>query len=334
MISPLLNRRHLLAGVGAAALAAPAAAQAFQPEATPMVDTHIHLFDPNRPQGAPYRGPRDYLTYTRGASPAVYREVMAQHNVVAAIKVEASAWFEDNLWALQEAETDEIMVGVVGNFRIEAPDFPEVLARHARHPLLRGLRYGNLWRYDLAARSREPEFLARLNGVAEADLVLEAANPRLDLIEAIIRVNDAAPNLRVIIDHLCKYDPTPEEDRPYRALLREISTRPNIFVKLSSSLHATNRSHRWQDHRERLDLIYDAFGPDRVLFGTDWPNVEGDGPVHVAISIVQQYFARKPRAAREKFFWRNSLNVYKWQPRSEAQRAMVASVTPTAAAPR
>ncbi len=69
---------------------------------------------------------------------------------------------EDNLWALQTAQSDPIMVGVIGNLRIEAPDFPEIFARHAKNPLLRGLRYGNLWRSDIVAQSQRPEFIAGL----------------------------------------------------------------------------------------------------------------------------------------------------------------------------
>jgi L-fuconolactonase len=288
----------------------------------PMVDTHIHLFDPNRPQGAPYRGPRTKPFFTEGAFPATYRKVMRKHPVVAAIKVEASPWPEDNLWMLQACERDPIMVGAVGNFRIEQPDFPATLARFARHPLLRGIRYGNLWGYDLAARAREPEFLERLKLVADADLTLDTANPRVDLLQALVRINDRVPSLRIVIDHLPKLDPKPEEQAAYDAVLREIAGRPKLFVKLSSSLHAGFVSPRMIDHKERLDLLFGIFGPDRVLFATDWPNVEGDGPVDVAVAILQDYFAAKSLDEREKFFWRNSIKAYNWKPRNAAQRRL------------
>lgn len=317
----VLNRRALIAG--AAALAASSRVAAAPPaRAVPMVDTHIHLFDPNRPQGAPYRGPKTSPVYTAGSFPATYRKALQRHHPVAAIHVDASPWIEDNLWALQTAQSDPIMVGVIGNLRIESPDFPEIFARHAKNPLLRGLRYGNLWRYDIVAQSQRPEFIAGLKLVSDAGLALDTANPRVDLLQAVVRINDRLPDLRIVIDHLCKLDPRPEEQAAYDAVLREIAGRPNLFVKLSSSLHAGNVSPRLADHKARLDLLFDSFGADRVLFASDWPNVEGDGPVDTAVAILKDYFATKTLAERERFFWRNSIKAYRWAPRSVQQRAL------------
>jgi len=82
----------------------------------PIIDTHIHLFDPDRPQGAPYSGPppgpgqRPIAAY-----PERYRKLAVPLGVVGAIKVEASPWIEDNLWVLEVAQKDPLIVGGVGN---------------------------------------------------------------------------------------------------------------------------------------------------------------------------------------------------------------------------
>ena len=308
---------------GAVAVAATGAAEAAA-STMPMVDTHIHLFDPNRPQSAPYRGPKDKPFFTAGAFPSTYRKIMARHALVAAIEVEASGWIEDNYWVLETCARDPVMVAAVGNFRIEAPEFPEYLARYVKNPLARGVRYGNLWRYDVVGQSRRPEFIERLKLVADAGLVLDTANPRVDLLQAMVRISDAVPALRIVIDHLPKLDPQPEEQAAYDAVLREIAVRPNLFVKLSSSLHAGFTSPDLAVHKPRLDRLFETFGEDRVLFATDWPNVEGEGSVHTAVAIVQAYFAGKTLAQREKFFWRNSVAAYRWLPRTVAQRRLFA----------
>lgn len=323
------SRRGVIAGAGYAAAAASGLGRgdpllaAHGRDGTPMVDTHIHLFDPTRPQGAPYRGPRNSPVYETGSSPAAFRQVMAPYNAVAAIHVDASPWVEDNLWMLDAAHSDPIMVGAIGNLRVEDPGFGDIFGRFARNPLFLGLRYGNLWGYDIVEQSANAAFIEGLRLLRDADLVLDTANPRIDLLQAMIRINDALPDLRIVIDHLCKLDPLPQEQRAYMAALEEIADRPSLYVKLSSSLHAGNADPALSAHKERLDLLYGTFGPDRVLYASDWPNVEGDAPVGQAITLIQSYMAGKTVEEQARFFWGNSVKAYKWKARTPAQQALL-----------
>jgi L-fuconolactonase len=316
-----MTRRQALAGITTALAVAPLGALA-APPTSPIIDTHMHLFDPNRPQGAPYRGPETRVFYTQGASPAVYAKLMQPDGVIGAIAVEASPWIEDNLWLLESAGRSDIMVGVVGNLRPESPEFPEYLERHHKNPLFLGIRYGNIWGYDIVAQTARASFMDGLKLVAQAGLVLDSGNPRLDLLQSLVRISDAVPELRIVIDHLPKLDPTAAERGDYEAVLREIGTRPNLFVKLSAVIHSVNghASSGLAAYAERLDLLYGVFGEDRVLFGSDWPTIEWDAPVHEEFALLKSYFAGKSRAQQEKFFWRNSVRAYRWIARSSAQR--------------
>ena len=116
-----MNRREFLACAGGLAVQQ-AAAQA----AIPIIDTHIHLFDQNRPQGAPYSAAPGNK---EPAYPARYRKRAEPLGIVGAIEVEASPWIEDNLWILQVEEPDPFMVGTIGNLQPEKPEFKEYLDR-------------------------------------------------------------------------------------------------------------------------------------------------------------------------------------------------------------
>jgi predicted TIM-barrel fold metal-dependent hydrolase len=314
-----VSRRGLLSAAAAAALAGSARAAAAS--GIPIVDSHIHLFDPNRPQGAPYSGPPNSPTHKTGSFPSIYAKLARPLGIVGAIEIEASPWVEDNLWVLEQAAASDIIVGKVGNLNPEAADFGELLERFHKNPLFRGIRYGNIWGYDLAARSRDRTFLERLKLLAQADLSLDTANQNLALLEAALRVSDAVPDLRIVIDHLPAFEPTASELAAYRSALRDIGGRPQIFTKLSEVIHPVGGKTRTDlpACKARLDHIYESFGEDRVLFGSDWPNSDGVAPIGTVLKVVEGYFASKSRAAQEKYFWANSARAYKWVRRSPAQ---------------
>jgi L-fuconolactonase len=314
-----MQRRQFLTGAAAVAAAATRVVRAAAPPAqVPIIDTHIHLFDAGRPQGAPYKGSQQYQGGL--ALPSTYRALAQPLGIVGAVEVEASPWIEDNLWVLEVAEKDTIMVGTVGNLQPEKPEFAEYLERFHRNPLFRGIRYGNLWNYDLVKQVDNPVFIEGLKLLAQADLVLDTANPRVSLLQAIVKVTDKVPNLRIVVDHLPSFEPTHDEQAGYDAVLKEISGRPGIFVKLSEIDHLVNGQvlSGLAAHRARLDQLMETFGEDRVMFGSDWPNSVGIATLAQIVGLTRDYFATQPRAA-EKYFWKNSLQAYKWVKRSGDQ---------------
>jgi L-fuconolactonase len=252
-----------------------------------------------------------------------YRKLAEPLGIVGAVKVEASPWIEDNLWVLEVAQRDPIVVGVVGNLEPEKAEFPEYLERYRKNPIFRGIRCGNLWGRDLTAQVSHPAFIRGVELLAQADLVMDTANPRVPLLDAIVRLTDKVPTLRVVIDHLPALEP-PEpaaERTAYDRVLRELAQRPQVYVKLSAIIHRVNNqvSIDLKTHRPRLDALTGIFGEDRVIFGSDWPNSDGTAPIEAIVGIARAYFATKPAGVAEKYFWRNSAAAYKWIKRHPSQ---------------
>ena len=304
-----MNRRVVMQGLTGAALLAAVHASA-KPAPMPIIDTHIHLFDANRPQGAPYKGPKEFTPHV--SLPKEYSKLAAPLGIKGAIAVEASFWIEDNLWLLEVAQQDPIMVGVIGWLQPEKPEFKDYLERFHKNPLYRGIRLRG--RNVITNQLENAAFIENLKLLAQADLVLDTANPDMALLNAVVRLNDLVPQLRIIIDHLPVMDPMEEELAGYRAVLAEIGMRPNLFVKLSEILHKVDErvDKDLAQHRQRLDYLTGVFGEDRILFGSDYPNSVGTATLPEIVGLVQQYFAGKPREAAEKYFWKNSVRCYKW----------------------
>jgi predicted TIM-barrel fold metal-dependent hydrolase len=338
------NRRHFIVGataaLGSAVIASPSVLSA-APDDIPIVDCHIHLFDATRPQGAPYRGGRGFSGGV--ALPDIYTKIAKPLGIVAAIEVEASPWIEDNLWVLEAIQPSPFMVGTVGNLQPERPEFAEYLGRYAKNPLFRGIRYGNLWGYDLVGQVDNPVFIDGLKLLAQHDMVLETANQNIPLLQAAVKASDRIPELRIILDHLPALDPDPGSRADYEAAMREISGRRNIWAKLSEIVHPVRTGQRARPrdasapdsarsrpiivrglaaHRERLDMLMSYMGEDRVLFGSDWPNCVGVSEVPDTVALVRDYFSAKSRDAAEKYLWKNSVAAYKWVRRAPDQPAL------------
>jgi len=319
------NRRHFLFGTAATLCAGAVPARAASVADIPIIDCHIHLFDGNRPQGAPYKGGRDFPGGV--ALPSTYAKLARPLGIVGAIEVDASPWVEDNLWVLETIQPENFMVGTVGNLRPEKPEFAEYLDRYAKNPLYRGIRYGNVWKYNLPEQVGNPQFIEGLKRLVQHDMVLETANQNIALLQAAIRISDQVPDLRIVLDHLPALDPTPEIQSQYDAALKEIAQRKNIWTKLSEIVHPVRQPapsppvivRGLAAHRERLDTLMGYFGEDRVVFGSDWPNAVGVSEVPDTVALVREYFSGKSREAAEKYFWKNSVAAYKWVRRSPDQ---------------
>lgn len=303
-----MRRREFLEAAAGAVVAGGAAAQALP---FPVIDTHIHLFDPTRPQGVPWPSKTDTVLY-QPALPERYRKIAEPFGVVGAIEIEASDWLEDNQWVLDVAEKDKIMVGTIGDLEPGKPEFRAQLERFHRNPLFLGIRYGNLWGRNLGAEIAKPAFVEDLRALAAAGLVLDTANQTPELIAAAVRVSDAVPELRIVIDHL------PQLAAPADANLRELGKRRQVYAKVSEVLRRVNGRVPLElaEYKPKLDEIFGIFGEDRVLFGSDWPNSDNWAPYAAVFGVVREYFMAKGTAIAEKYFRTNSIKAYRWQNRS------------------
>ncbi|MGA2327573.1 MAG: amidohydrolase family protein [Bryobacteraceae bacterium] len=315
-----LHRRAFLGSTVGAALAGATKPVEAQAASIPIIDCHIHLFDQTRPQGAPYSGGRGN---TEPALPARYRKLASPLGIVGAIEVEASPWIEDNLWVLEVEEKDPMMVGTIGNLQPDKPEFKEYLDRYHKNRLFLGIRYGNLWGYNLVSQVANPSFIEGLKLMQQADLALDTANPRPDLIESVIRVNDEVPGLRIIVDHLPSMMRRLDANAQtaVEGNLRELAKRPTVYIKVSEVMRIADGKPSTDPalYKPLLDHLFDTFGEDRLIFGSDWPNGPAVDNLPVIVQIVRDYFYAKGRAVAEKYFWKNSLAAYKWIRRDPSQ---------------
>ena len=111
--------------------------------------------------------------------------------------------------------------------------------------------------------------------------------------------------------------------KAYEKNLAELAKRPLSYVKISAVLRNVNGRVPVDVpfYKDRLDMIYNLFTEDRVVYGSDWPNSDNVAEYPAVFKIVSDYFATKTQAQREKYFWRNSIKAYQWKKRDSSQPA-------------
>jgi len=319
-MSHLVNRRTFLCGTASAlgggmfaeALSGACAADA---AAVPvgLIDTHTHFYDPTRPQGVPWPPKSDSLLY-KPTLPERYRRVTHDLGVTGTVVVEASPWVEDNQWLLDLAAKDRLIVGIVGNLETGTPQFKDHLARFTKNPLFRGIRINSR---VLADGLNKSDFIGDLKRLAETDRQVDfVGGPAM--LGDIARLAAKIPELRIVIDHL-PFD-FPEENREQaRATLRELGQLRQVFAKVSNVLRRVGDRVQTDVtfYQPALDELWEVFGPDRLVYGSNWPVSERIAPYPLVQKVVAEYFTAKGTEALEKYFRKNSFTAYRWVKRTD-----------------
>lgn len=325
-----LTRRQFLAGLvaGAGGLACSACRpglrnRAASPQPTAqssaqpvIIDTHTHFYDPTRPQGVPWPPPQDRLLY-RPVLPKDYLALPTPHKVTGTVVVEASPWVEDNQWVLDLAAKEPFIVGLVGNLPVGTKQFAGYLKRFAAQPLFSGLRLRNI---NLRTALDDPAFVADLKLLADFDLALDLVGG-LEILEAADRLARLLPQQRIVLDHLAgvRIDGQPPPAQWVQAL-RRAAAHPQVFAKVSGLVEGTGRAdgsapRQVEFYQPVLDVVWDLFGPDRLLYGSNWPVSERFAPLATVQQLVHDYFAPRSPAVWAKVFATNAMKVYRCTPR-------------------
>ncbi len=277
-----------------------------------IIDTHTHFYDPARPQGVPWPPKNDALLY-RSVHPDEFKKLAEPHGVAGTVVVEASPWIEDNQWVLDLAARDKFLLGLVGNIKPGRSEFGAELERFVANPLFRGIRIG-VW--EKSPLAEDASVIRDLRLLAERGLALDVLTGP-DKLAAVAKLAGTLPGLRIVIDH-CANVRIDGQAPPAAWLdgLHACSRHRNVFMKVSGLVEGTGRADGSAPadtafYRPVLDAIWESFGEDRVIYGSNWPVSARFGSYATVSRIVNEYFGAKGRAASQKYFAANAGVAYK-----------------------
>lgn len=272
-----------------------------------IVDAHIHLFDPRRPQGVPW--PARNSGYYRPTLPEDFLEVAGPVGVDGAVCVECSRWEEDNQWVLDVAERHPAILAVVGYLEFTSPAFADLLDRFRANPLYRGVRIRPEKPLDFSAS----QVRRNLRRMAETGLVVELQAQDARQLDQCHRVAEAWGGIRFVLDHLAHPRVGGGVDSAWRKGLEQIGTQPNVVCKVSRLTEAAKIQPAPVEldyYREHLDVAWEAFGASRLVFGSNWPPCLKAGDYCATVTLVRDYFSAKGGGVLERVMARNAAAVY------------------------
>lgn len=276
-----------------------------------IIDCHTHFYDPTRPEGIPWPGKETPLYRT--VLPKHLRELKQFRRVTGTVIVEASPRVEDNAWLLDLAKQDPFVVGIVGHLVPGTAEFASYVKRFATDPLFRGIRVSSKVVDELIAA----ESFEDLKLLADNDLALDV-NGGPDSPAVVAKLASHLPTLRIVQNHIGNVQIT--SDAPpenWQAGIQTAARNPNVFCKISALVEGAARDGRKAPddlsfYKPYIDVVWDSFGDDRVVFGSNWPVSEGAADYYKLQRLVMEYAFAKGDEATAKFCSLNAKRAYKW----------------------
>jgi len=289
----------------------------------PIIDTHVHLYDPTRPDGVPWPGPGDALLY-RPVLPDEWERLVKPFGPGGVIVVEASRWVEDNQWLLDLAERHAAtlrdgmlgIVGVVGSLPLEDDASAALIERFAKQRRFRGVRVNG---DNLLKGLDDKGYAARLARLADHGLALDVNGGRV--FDAVDAVAARFADLRIVLNHMGNTPITGNGPLPeWRAALERLARRPGVFMKVSAlvenAAHSMKRERAPADpafYEPWLEAAWQAFGNERLMFGSNWPVSDRGAPFAEMFAITEPFVKARGPEAERWFYSGTSRAAYRWE---------------------
>ena len=244
---------------------------------------------------------RDFL-------PAELAAEMKASGMDASVAVQTMQSEDDTGFLLDLAEKDQRIAGVVGWVDLRSPKLEERLRYFSKFPKLRGFRH--------VAQAEPDRFLVRAELTAGIARLKEFGYTYDILIfprqlPAAIELVSMFPEQRFVLDHMAKPDMRTRTSKRWSMMICKLASNANAYCKLSGLVTEADW-YRWStsDFTPFLDTVFGAFGPDRLMFGSDGPVCLLASPYAKVKQVIEEYVDRHAAEHKDKIFGGNAIRFY------------------------
>ena len=276
--------------------------------ANDLVDSHQHFWQVGR-FDYPWMTPevdllcRDYL-------PDMLAPVLQRNGVAQTVLVQASNSTDETRWLLQLADANSFIAGVVGWVDLRDEDVGGQLDEFATHAKFKGVRH-LVESEPVDDWLAQPRVIHGLRELSSRGLSYDLLVHRRHLKYAKTAINEC-PELRFVIDHLAKPPIARAEFDEWARDLKPMASARNVWCKLSGLVtEASWTSWRVEDFIPYVDKALEYFGPQRMMFGSDWPVCSLAASYEQVLELFQTLLADLSEAERELIFAKNASEFYR-----------------------
>jgi L-fuconolactonase len=270
-----------------------------------IIDSHQHFWKYN-PDKFPWID-SSMQVLQQNFLPGDFLKDTSNIKVTGSVAVQARQTEEENFFLLTLAKDFDFIKGIVGWLDLKAPDLERKIDKLIGEPKFKGLRHVLQDEPD-PGLMLNPDFISGVRKLKDYHLTFDILVLSRQLPQ-VLQLLDRLEGQKLVLDHIGKPKIKEGEFDSWLQNLEKLAAFPNLYIKISGMVTEADWK-KWLPSQLfiYLDEIYRLFGPDRILFGSDWPVCKLAANYNQVFEVVD-YFARE-RDCTEKFFYQNAHDFY------------------------
>ena len=272
-----------------------------------IIDSHQHFwnYDPIRDIWID----NSMAVLKRNFLPKDLKKIYQINSIEGCVAVQADQSEEETIFLLDQASKNSFIKGVVGWLDIKSSKLNDLLSYYTKYSAFKGLRHIVQNEKDVNFMLKS-DFQRGLSFLEEYNLTYDILIKEHQMDQA-IKIVKKNPNQIFILDHIGKPKISKNVDSTWIKNINELSLNENVFCKISGLVTET-KFFKWEidDFKPFLDLIFDCFGVDRVMYGSDWPVCLIASTFEDTINIVKNHISSFSDNEKNKIMSLNAIKAY------------------------
>jgi L-fuconolactonase len=241
--------------------------------------------------------------------PADLKKIFDTYDISGSVVVQSDQSEDENKFQIEQAAGNDFIKGIVGWLDLQADDLEEKLIYYEFDGKVKGLRHVLQGEPDRALMLK-PAFKRGIGMLSNFRLTYDILIYP-DQLEYAKDLVAEFPDQQFVIDHLAKPEVKKGNIKEWAKDIKAIAAHENVYCKISGMVtEADWKSWKPQDFTPYIDVVVEAFGINRIMYGSDWPVCLVAADYEQVLNIVQQYFLNFTSEEREKFFSANAIKFY------------------------